>query len=84
MKQVISIPDQLGHILQSSRKTARLSQVAMAEKLGISQSRISAMELDPASISLGQLITMLAALDLELIVQSRISGAQISEQTAEW
>lgn len=84
MKQVISVSDQLGHILQSSRKSARLSQAAMAEKLGISQSRISAMELDPASISLGQLITMMAALDLEMIVQSKSSLAQISEQTAEW
>ena len=84
MKQVISVPDQLGHILQSSRKSARLSQSLMAEKLGISQSRISAMELDPASISLGQLIAMMTALDLEMIVQSKPSVAQISDQTAEW
>lgn len=84
MKQVISVPDQLGHILQSSRKSARISQTLMADKLGISQSRISAMELDPASISLGQLIAMMAALDLELIVQSKSSVAQISDQTAEW
>ncbi|MBC3807055.1 helix-turn-helix domain-containing protein [Undibacterium seohonense] len=84
MKQVISVPDQLGHILQSSRKSARISQALMADKLGISQSRISAMELDPASISLGQLLTMMAALDLELIVQSKPSVTQISDQTAEW
>lgn len=84
MKQIIGVPDQLGHILQSSRKSARLSQAAMAEKLGISQSRISAMELDPASISLGQLLKMMTALDLELIVQLKPSVDQISNQTAEW
>ncbi len=84
MKQIISVPDQLGHILQSTRKSARLSQAAIAEKLGISQSRISAMELDPAAISVGQLMTMLAVLDLEMIVQSKSSAAQNNDQTAEW
>lgn len=84
IKQVVSLPEQLGHILQSSRKAARLSQAEMAQRLGVSQSRISAMELNPAAISLGQLITMMAALDLEMIVQSRSSGAKISEQAAEW
>jgi HTH-type transcriptional regulator / antitoxin HipB len=71
MKQVISVADQVGPLLQAARKSARLSQGALASRLGLSQSRMSAMELDPGSISLEQLLALFSALDLELIVQTR-------------
>lgn len=72
MKQILSISDQVGPLLQAARKSARLSQTALASRLGISQSRVSSMELDPASISLEQLLAMCAALNLELVVQTKV------------
>jgi HTH-type transcriptional regulator/antitoxin HipB len=75
MKQILSLPRQLGPLLQSARKRAGLSQTALAQRLGISQSRISAMELDPGSISVDQLLALLAALDHEVLVQSRQGAA---------
>jgi HTH-type transcriptional regulator/antitoxin HipB len=71
MKQILSLSRQLGPLLQSARKRAGLSQTALAQRLGISQSRISAMELDPGSISVNQLLALLAALDHEVLVQPR-------------
>ena len=71
MKQILSLSKQLGPILQSARKSAGLSQTELAQRLGISQSRISAMELDPRSINVDQLLALLAALNHELLVQPR-------------
>jgi HTH-type transcriptional regulator/antitoxin HipB len=75
MKQILSVADQMGPLLQAARKSAGLSQTALAQRLGISQSRLSAMELNPASISLGQLLPMCAALGLELRVQTQANTA---------
>lgn len=71
MKQVLSIASQAGPLLQAARKSARLSQTELANKLGLSQSRLSAMELNPGSINLDQLLALFSALDIELVVQSR-------------
>lgn len=71
MKQILSFADQAGPLLQAARKSAGLSQTAMARRLGISQSRVSAMELDPGAISLAQLLAICSALRLELVVQTR-------------
>lgn len=73
MKQILSLSKQLGPLLQSARKAAGLSQRALAQRLGISQSRISAMELDPGSINVEQLLALLAALNHELLVQPKKS-----------
>jgi HTH-type transcriptional regulator/antitoxin HipB len=82
MKQILSVSDQAGPILQAARKSAGLSQTALAHRLGISQSRMSAMELDPGSISLAQLLAMCSALRLELLVQTRGPPSDDCPETA--
>jgi HTH-type transcriptional regulator/antitoxin HipB len=85
MKQVLSIPQQIGPLLQASRKSARLSQTELAQRLGISQSRMSAMELDPGSISLEQLLALLSALNLEVLVQTKAGlDSQLDSSAHEW
>lgn len=84
MKQILSVPDQMGLLLQSARKSAHLSQTALAQRLGISQSRMSAMELDPASINLAQLLAVCAALGLELRVQTKATATLTVAPKAEW
>ncbi len=78
MQQILSLSDQLSPLLQAARKSAGLSQAELARRLDLSQSRMSAMELDPASIRLDQLLTICAALQLELVVQTK--GAPENEQ----
>lgn len=57
--------------MQSVRKSMGLTQAQLAARLQISQSRMSAMELDPASIRLEQLLTLCAALHIELVAQTK-------------
>jgi len=78
MQQILSISDQLAPLLQAARKSAGLSQTELARRLDLSQSRMSAMELDPASIRLDQLLSICATLQLELVIQPK--GAPESKQ----
>ncbi|WP_410000820.1 helix-turn-helix domain-containing protein [Variovorax beijingensis] len=71
MQQVLSVPSQLGVLLKAARKEAGISQVKLAERLGISQSRMSHMELNPGSVSLEQLLALFGALGLEIMVGSK-------------
>lgn len=71
MQQILSISDQLAPLLQAARKSAGLSQTELARRLDLSQSRMSAMELDPASMRLDQLLSICATLQLELVVQTK-------------
>lgn len=71
MKQILTLSRQLGPLIQSARKSAGLTQTQLAQRLGISQSRMSAMELDPGSISVDQLLALLAALNHEILVQEK-------------
>jgi HTH-type transcriptional regulator/antitoxin HipB len=56
--------NQLGRMLQSARKARRLSQAAVGVRLGLSQKRVSALELDPGSISVDQMLRWCAAVGL--------------------
>ncbi|KDP87920.1 helix-turn-helix domain-containing protein [Cupriavidus basilensis] len=83
MKQLLSTAGQLGQVLQSARRAAKLSQTDLASRLGVSQSRVSHMELNPGSISADQLLALVSSLGLELVVQDkRPAGAD--SPTVEW
>jgi HTH-type transcriptional regulator / antitoxin HipB len=86
MKQILSISAQLSPLLQAARKSAGLSQTELAKRLSLSQSRMSALELDPASMRLDQLLSVCATLQLELVVQSKGSPEQSSTRSPmqEW
>jgi HTH-type transcriptional regulator/antitoxin HipB len=71
MDYVISIPDQLTPQVRSLRKARGLSQKDLAVRLGVSQSRIAAIESNPSSISVGQLMGILAILDVQLVLRDR-------------
>ena len=71
MQQILSLSDQLSPLLQAARKSAGLSQTELAIRLDLSQNCISAMELDPASIRLDQLLSICAILQFELVVQTK-------------
>jgi HTH-type transcriptional regulator/antitoxin HipB len=85
MKQILSLSKQLGPLLQSARKSAGLSQAELAQRLGMSQSRISAMELDPGTINVEQLLALLAALNHEVLVQPKQGvGEERGSSTPDW
>lgn len=69
MDYLISIADQLAPQLRSMRKVRRLSQTDLALKLGVSQSRIAAIERNPATVSAGQLLDLLKVLGVDLVLR---------------
>lgn len=68
MRQVLSVASQLGPWLKAARREARLSQEELAARLGISQSRVSHMELHPGTLSVEQLLAIFSVLGLEIMV----------------
>jgi len=64
---------QLGRVLQSARKARGLSQAAVGARLDLSQKRISAMEREPGSITVEQLLKLCSVLGLELTIGNKAS-----------
>ena len=88
MEHVLASSSQLGLLLKAARKRARLSQGALAARIGISQSRMSELELNPGAISLDQLLAIAGVLGLELAIGNKPSSAavsayQVAEPTAQ-
>lgn len=80
-EQVIRAPAQLGLLLRGARRQREMNQLQLALKAGgISQNRLSQLELQPGRFTVERLLLILAALDLELVVRPR----QTSIEPAEW
>ena len=73
---ILKTSPQLGQILQASRKAKKWSQAVLANKLGLSQSRVSHLELYPEELSFAQLMNWCALLGLELSVGVRESHTE--------
>ena len=80
-EQIIHAPSQLAQLLVGLRRQRGLSQKLVAQKAGgLSQARLSALELNPGRFTLERLLLILAALDLELVVRPRRNAPE----SAEW
>lgn len=75
MDYLISISDQIAPQLRSLRKVRQLSQADLARRLGVSQSRIAAIERNPAAVSAGQLMAVLQVLGVELVLRDKQAPA---------
>ncbi|WP_088147367.1 helix-turn-helix domain-containing protein [Achromobacter denitrificans] len=75
---------QLAAVLQATRKAQGLTQSALAARIGLSQSRVSHLELNADELSVEQLLAWCAALGLELAIGTRGSAAVSAEPTADW
>lgn len=62
---------QLGLLLRSARKSRKLTQGQLAIRMGVSQSRVSQLELEPQGMTVEQLLLACAALGMELQVGDR-------------
>jgi HTH-type transcriptional regulator / antitoxin HipB len=82
MHQIIRTPHQFGQLLQGRRKALGLSQTALGARAGVSQKRMSALELGPERITLERLLLLLSALGLELVVQEK--AASSTETAQDW
>jgi HTH-type transcriptional regulator/antitoxin HipB len=62
-------------MLQAARKAQGLTQSALAARIGLSQSRVSHLELHAHELSVEQLLAWCAALGLELALGARGKAA---------
>ena len=78
----ISITEQLAPQLRSLRKARGLSQSDLAVRLGVSQSRVAAIERNPAAVSVGQLIEILNILGVDLVLRDMQTRSSLAQTTA--
>lgn len=69
-------PNQIGATFRRARKLKGMSQSALGEKAGLWQETISKIENGSEATKIGTLCTLLAALDLELVVRTRTKSSQ--------
>jgi HTH-type transcriptional regulator/antitoxin HipB len=62
---------QLGPALKALREAQGWSQTELGRRVGLSQERISAIERRPERVTVGQLLTLLMALEAQLRVEPR-------------
>ena len=74
----LSLSTQLKQHLRSLRKTRGLTQAGLAQLLGVGQSRVADIEADPGTVSLDQLLKVLAALDAELVLRDKQPGSGVA------
>jgi HTH-type transcriptional regulator / antitoxin HipB len=85
MRQVISTEKQLGQLLLGLRKSQNLTQAQLAQQAGISQARLSVLELNPGRLTVERLMRLLGVLGLELVVQEKGACADVSaDAQSEW
>lgn len=77
-------PGQLGAMLQAARKSQGLTQSALAARVGLSQSRVSHLELNAHELSVEQLLAWCAALGLELALGTRGKTEVSSAPVTDW
>jgi HTH-type transcriptional regulator/antitoxin HipB len=62
---------QLSNHLRSFRKARGLTQAALGELTGLDQTRIAKIERDPSRVSVGQLLKVLAALQVRVLLEPK-------------
>jgi len=75
---------QLGQLLKAARNRRKLSQASVASRLGLSQNRISYLELHPDEISFKQLLAWCSAVGVELQLGERSTSIDSNTKKVEW
>lgn len=82
---LIQTTTQLAAHLRSLREARGLTQQQLGERVGLHQSRIAKIERNPGLVSMGQLLQILSALDMQIVLQSRdAKPAARARQPSDW
>ncbi|MEW5965456.1 MAG: helix-turn-helix domain-containing protein [Pseudomonadota bacterium] len=84
MQTIVRTTGQLGPVLRKLRKAKNWSQAQLGEHVGLSQERISAIENRPERIPVNQLLTLMMALDAELMVSARTPSETPTVEKGGW
>lgn len=75
MSDLARSPQQVGQLIRKRRRALKLTQAELAKKVGSYQKTISKLEAGEPGIKLQTMFDVLAALDLEIVMQSRSSSS---------
>ena len=78
MDYPVTTLNQLRFILQGFRKANKLTQTALAQKLGVSQQSYAQLEANPTSASIDRLCKVLRILDVDLVLRDGIYEEKIA------
>jgi len=90
---LIKIPQQLGVHVRGLRRARGMTQTVAGSKVGLSQKRLSALELNPGSMTVNQLLALAGVLGFDIVLQvrshavDRVPGTETTtaaEPPAEW
>jgi HTH-type transcriptional regulator/antitoxin HipB len=84
MLHLIATPDQMAQLLAASRRQAGLTQAEAAARVGISQSRISALETDADALTLTQLLALCGIYGLQLQLRDKSQPVPEPAPIVEW
>lgn len=76
MADIARSPKQLGNIIHRARKQRGMTQTELANRTGLRQALISEIETGNDGTKMSTIYTLLAALDLELIVGTRSASTK--------
>ena len=79
----LQTPAQLGIHLRSRRRALGLTQTEVAAAMGLSQKRLSRLELNPGRFTAEQLLTVLAILKMDVVLRERGAPAARANTAAE-
>lgn len=71
MDYPVRTPAQLGQVVKGLRQARRMTQAAVAARMGSLQGKISALEANPGKASVERLFRLLSVLELELVLRER-------------
>ncbi|MBX3675079.1 MAG: helix-turn-helix transcriptional regulator [Burkholderiales bacterium] len=75
MDYTVKTSSQLGMHLRSLRRAAGKTQSNVGSRTGISQKRLSTLELNPGRITVDQLLAIAGALDFDVVLKPRHTDA---------
>ncbi|MFT4067231.1 helix-turn-helix domain-containing protein [Paraburkholderia sp.] len=84
MLHLIATSNQLAQLLAASRRQAGFTQAEAASRIGVSQSRISALETDASALTLTQLLALCGAYGLQLQVSDKHQPVPEPAPGVEW
>ena len=83
MNPILRTPEQLQLAIRARRKALGLTQAEVATRMGLSQKRLSALERNPALLSVSQLLVLTALLGIELRIGTA-APANSSAKAVTW
>ena len=71
---VVRTSDQLSPLLRAFRKDAQLTQMEVAQRLGVTQQTVSALERNAEAVSAQRLTQLMNILGVEVVLRKKTQG----------